>query len=215
MTISIFIADDHDIIREGIKITLETQTDNIKVCGEAENGIELLEKGLKLSPHLYIIDVEMPEINGIEATKRIIEKNPEAKIILLSMHDKPNLVEKSLESGAKGYLLKGGATKELVNAVREVLAGNVYFSPRIAQYVLNLYLNIKDDAHKKKQPLTKREQQVLLHISEGFSNPEISEKLNIALNTVKIHRKNIMKKLNVHKTADLIKYAIKQGIIIP
>ncbi|MFA5479900.1 MAG: response regulator transcription factor [Candidatus Muiribacteriota bacterium] len=215
MTIRVFIADDHDIIRDGLKMLIEKKTKNLQICGEADNGKDALSGILKLKPDLVILDVEMPEMTGIEVTRRVIAKKSDAKIILLSMHDKEELVEKSLESGAKGYILKEEASKELIDAIKEVMDGNVYFSPRLAKFVLNLYLDVKNKAKKFEHELTKREREVVGLICQGKTNREISSELGIALNTVNIHRKNSMRKLNIHNTADLIKYAIKEGIFIP
>lgn len=214
MTIKVIIADDHTIVREGLKSLIDSMGQDIEIIGEASNGNELLEIAEQKPADVYILDISMPILNGIEATDRLIRMDPENKIIILSRHDNKELVKKALEFGARGYVLKSNTGEELVNAINDVSRGKSFLSPKISSFMVDKFLGKKYHYKKKKKTveLTRREREVLQLIAEGFSNKEIAEKLNISFSTVHVHRSNIMEKLNIHKQAGLIRYAIKEGI---
>jgi len=187
---------------------------DIEVTGEAANGNEVLKMAKKTPADVYILDISMPVLNGIETANRLIRMDPKSKIIMLSIHDSRIFVEKALKSGARGYLSKESATEDVIQAIREVYLGRYFLSPAISKFVVNGFL---DKIHhykkyKKVVHLTAREKEILQLIAEGFANKEISVKLNLSLNTVHVHRKNIMQKLDIHKQANLVRYAIKEGL---
>jgi DNA-binding NarL/FixJ family response regulator len=214
MNIEVILADDHPIVMDGIKAVIEKIGKGIKVIGEASTGDEVLEMAKAYPADVYILDISMPILNGIEAAGRLIKLDPKSKIIILSMHDNKSFVEKSLECGAKGYLLKENATDEVVHAICEVYKGRIFLSPNVSKYIVQGFLGKRYNYTKDKKTtsLTRKEKEVLQLIAEGFTNKEISRRLNISLNTTHVHRNNIMQKLNIHKQANLIRYAIKEGI---
>jgi two-component system NarL family response regulator len=163
---------------------------------------------------VYLLDVEMPHLNGIETAERLLKKDPRTKIIILSIHDSRVFVQRALRCGVKGYILKESATEEVIQAIQEVFRGRFFLSPGISSYIVDGFLG-KVGARNDKgagNGLTKREREVLQLIGEGCTNKEIAQKLNLYLNTVQVHRRNLMQKLNIHRQADLIRYTIKEGI---
>ncbi|MCK5706816.1 MAG: response regulator transcription factor [Candidatus Aureabacteria bacterium] len=214
MSIRIFLADDHAVVRDGIKAVIERTSNDIKVIGEADNGREVLKSVKTQHADIYILDISMPILNGIETTDRLLKLLPRCKVIILSMHDDRMFVEKAMECGAKGYILKQNTTEEVVHAIREVYRNKFFLSPQVTKYIVHGFLG-KKSSHKEKKKvvdLTKREKEVLQLISEGHSNKEIANEFNLSLNTIHVHRNNIMRKLEIHKQADLIRYALKEGI---
>jgi len=213
MTIRIIIADDHKIVRDGLRTLIE-QEKGLEVVAEAENGRKAIKLAQKLAPNVIIMDVSMPDMNGIEATQRIKADLPSVKVIALSMHSDRRFVLGMLEAGASGYLLKDCAFGELVNAIRQVTTGNTYLSPRIADIVVSGYLNkIPDSSMKAHNILTSREREILQLLAEGSAAKEIASHLNLSIKTVETHRRNIMEKLNMHNIAELTKYAVREGLI--
>lgn len=215
MSIKLLLADDHPVVREGIRFAIERAADDIEIVSEASNGKEVLEFARKNPVDVYILDISMPILNGIETTVKLIKMNPNNRIIILSIHDSRSFVEKALYCGARGYLLKVNAVDDVIHAIHEVHRGRFFLSSSISKYIVNGFLS---DLHKREinenlVHLTEREREVLQLIAEGFTNKEIASNLNLALNTVHVHRKNIMQKLDIHKHAGLIRYAIKEGII--
>lgn len=215
MSIKLLLADDHPVVREGIKSVINRAADDIEIVGEVSNGKEVLGFASKNFVDIYILDISMPILNGIETTTKLIKMNPNNKIIILSIHDSRSFIEKALYCGAKGYLLKESAVDEVIYAIREVNKERYYLSPAISKYIVNGFLSgiHKRGINENLIHLTEREREVLQLIAEGFTNKEIATNLNLALNTVHVHRKNIMQKLDIHKHAGLIHYAIKEGII--
>lgn len=214
MDIEVILADDHPIVRDGIKAVIERTGKGIKVIGEASTGEEAVEMARAYPADVYILDISMPILNGIEVADRLMKMDPKSRVIILSMHDSKSFVEKALKTGAKGYLLKENATDEVVHAICEVYKGRVYLSPNISKYIVQGFLG-KRRSYKKEEKtvsLTRKEREVLQLIAEGFSNKEIADRLKISLNTTHVHRNNIMQKLNIHKQAGLIRYALKEGI---
>jgi len=211
--IRILLADDHQMIREGIKALLRKNCD-ILVCGEAENGQEALDLLAEQPADLVLMDINMPEMNGIETTKAIQKAHPKTKVLALTMHEDDNHIISMLEAGASGYLLKTSDLKTLENAIEQVHAGRTYFPPEVAQAVLQRHVKQKPThGNSKNVRLTKREKEILRLITEGLTNPEIGEKLFISKRTVDAHRRNLLDKLQAKNTAGLIMYAVKQGLI--
>ena len=214
MGINVILADDHAIVREGIKIVLQNSDKEINIIGEAVNGRELITLAQKQPADIYLLDIAMPVLNGIETAGQLVKMDPQSKIIILSMHDDKGSVEKALKCGVQGYLLKANAVNEVVDAVESVYQGKCYFSPGISSHILEGFLGKRYDYAKQEKivELTAKEKEVLQLIAEGLSSKEIAAQLKITFNTVKIHRTNIMNKIGSHKQADLVRYAIKEGI---
>jgi len=212
MAIKVILADDHAIVRDGIKSVITKKGDGIAIIGEACNGNDVLKLSKTSPADVYLLDISMPILNGIETTYRLVKDNPKSKIIMLSMHDDRTFVEKALHSGARGYILKESATDEIVFGINEVYLGRYYLTPKISSYLVDDFLERKPG--KQHIPaLSSRERGILQLLAEGLNNKEIAEQLSLSLNTIHVHRNNIMKKLNIHRQADLIKYAVKEGII--
>ncbi|MCI0449159.1 MAG: response regulator transcription factor [Chlorobi bacterium] len=215
-TTKILIVDDHEVVRDGLKNIL-TSLDNISVTGEAGNGEDAVKMYSSLKPDLVIMDISMPGMNGIEATRIIKEKDPEAKILILTMHDNQEYLNQIIRSGAKGFILKNTDKEELLDAVKTVASGDNFFSKDISKLIIDNYIRTAKETEKndgyKEVPLTKREIEILKLIASGYSNQEIANILYISYNTVDTHRKNIMHKLSIKNTAGLVRYAIEKGLI--
>jgi two-component system, NarL family, response regulator NreC len=204
----ILLADDHTIVRQGLKLILSSQPD-LQVVGEAANGRETVELAQQLKPDVVLLDVAMPELNGIDATRRMMETNPRLRILVLSMHKEAVYVREILKAGARGYLLKDVIDTELVNAVRSVARGDGYISPAVSGALLSDYRqNVTDPVDL----LTKREREVLQLIAAGKTNKEVAAQLNLSVYTVDSHRGKIMEKLNLHSTGELVRFALKHGL---
>jgi len=214
MSIEVILADDHAIVRDGIKALVARKGEDIKIIGEASNGKEVLELAGSNPADVYVIDAAMPILNGIETIERLKKIDKNCKIIILSMHDDRNFVEKALKYGANGYILKESATDEIIHAIREVYADKFFLSPKISRFIVDGFLGKRyiNENDKDVVDLTKREKEILQLIAEGFTNKEIAVQLKLSLNTVHVHRNNIMKKLDIHRQADLVRYALKEGI---
>lgn len=213
MKARVLLADDHHIFRDGLRTLIEKEK-GLEVIAEAENGRKAVKMAEKMAPDIVVIDVSMPDMNGIEATRKIIGDSPTVKVIALSMHSDRRFVLGMLEAGASGYLLKDCAFAELAGAIRQVLAGNTYLSPKIADVVVKGYLHKTDDvAPASGVVLTSREREILQLIAEGLSTKEIAGHIFLSIKTVETHRRNIMEKLDIHSVAELTKYAIREGLI--
>jgi two-component system response regulator NreC len=210
--VRILIADDHKIILDGLCSLLE-KNDSLKVIGQAADGLSAVRLAGELSPDLVIMDISLPGLNGIDATRRILEANPRAKIIALSMHKDGRYIAEALKSGAMGYLLKESAFDELIAAIGAVMKGQCYLSASIADLVIKDYIR-----HLEKTDsgiftvLTPREREVLQSLSEGLSTKGIAARLEVSVKTVETHRAQIMAKLDIHSIAELTKYAIREGL---
>jgi two-component system response regulator NreC len=212
MSIRIMIADEHKIFREGLNTLIEKEID-MKVVGEAGNGREIVDLAHDLSPDVILMDITMPELNGIEATNKITSKNPYIKVIALSFHSDRRFVLGMIEAGASGYLLKECAFEELVRAIHTVMKGKTYLSPGISDILVEEYVNKSEkDRHPVFSKLTSREREILQLIAEGKGTKEIASQLYISIKTVETHRRNIKEKLGVKSIAELTKYAIREGI---
>ncbi len=215
MATEVILADDHEIVRVGIKSALAKQDRTIEVVGEASNGCEVLELARVYPGCIYVLDISMPLLNGLQTAERLLKLDPKNKVIILSMHDDNLLVEKALKAGAKGYLLKTNASQEIVQAIHEVSQGRFFLSSKISGFVVKGFLGkggAKQGGDDKREQLSAREKEVLQLIAEGMSNKEIAAKLEISSNTVHVHRNSIMGKLNIHSTAELTRYALKEKI---
>lgn len=211
MAIKVLIADDHQLFREGL-VNLITSAPDVEVIGEAKDGLEATKKAKKLKPDLILIDIGMPIMNGIEATRMIKKDDPQIKIIAVSMHSDRQFVKGVLEAGADGYLLKNCTYRQLVDAIQSVVSGKKYLSDDITEMVIQGYLDPEDEADNKTD-LSEREVEVLKLYAEGKSTREISERLFISVKTVGTHKQHIFEKLGIKSNADMIKYAIKEGLI--
>ena len=214
MTIKVLLADDHPVVRDGLRYIIDNKGEDIKIIGEASDGNEVLEFAKKNLVDVYVLEISMPILNGIEATNSLIKMDSRSKIIILSIHDSRVFVEKAMKSGARGYVLKESATEEVIHAIHEVYRGRFFLSPAISKFIVDGFLGKTKNysSNKKAVDLTKREREILQLIGEGLTDKEISMKLNLSLYTVHVHRKNIMNKLDIHKQAGLIRYAIREGI---
>lgn len=211
MKARLIIADDHQMMRDGLK-ALIAEAEDFVIVGEAGNGKDTVALAAKLSPHLVIMDVNMPDLNGIEATRRIVEASPQTRVLALSAHPDEHLVTEMLRAGASGYLLKHTAYEELIRAIRAVTEGKKYLSPDIADAVVNTHLSAETVSNSAFAVLTERERQVLQLLAEGLSTREMADHLNVSVKTIETHRRNIMEKLQIHSVAELTKYAIREGI---
>jgi two-component system response regulator NreC len=211
----ILLADDHGIVRRGLKSLLESQP-GLEVVGEAADGLEALRLCSELSPDLLIVDISMPLMNGIEVASRAQKVEPAPAVIILSMHADESYIMRALGAGARGYLVKDATDEDLLPAVRAVAAGKPFFSPTVAavmmeDYVRQLRARGLSDSYEL---LTDREREVLQLLAEGRSNKEVASLLDVGLSTVETHRANLMQKLNLHNTAEIVLYAVRKGIIV-
>ena len=213
MPTRILIADDHSIVREGLRLLLEKDGD-MEVVGEAEDGREALRLAIELSPHVVIMDIGMPELNGIESTRKILDERPTTKVIILSMHSDKVYIAAALKAGAAGYIWKNGCYKDLRTAIQSVMNGQRYLSSSIATSVVEDYVDrlTHESCLTSTIALTPREREVLQLLAEGLSSKEIASKLGLSSKTVDVHRKQIMDKLGLHSVAELTKFAIREGI---
>jgi DNA-binding NarL/FixJ family response regulator len=213
MTVRLVLADDHAMMREGLKALIAKES-GLEVVGEADNGKATLELARKVGPHIVVMDVAMPDMNGIEATRKLLKASPNVKVVALSGHANREFVREMLKAGASAYVLKSRAYEELVRAIREVVKGKKYLSPDIAQGVVDEYVEMSSSVSA--QPvfvvLTDREREALQLIAEGKSTKDVAVALSVSVKTVETHRHNIMDKLNLHSVAELTKYAIREGI---
>jgi DNA-binding NarL/FixJ family response regulator len=205
----ILLVDDHAVVRQGFKMILDAQSD-MEIIGEAANGREAVELAAQLRPDIVVMDVAMPELNGIEATRRVIASDPHIRVIALSMHKDSVYVREILRAGARGYLLKDSGADDLVKAIRAVAGGESYLSPAVSNAVLDDY---RKHVTNPIDLLTSREREVLQMLAEGKTNKEIAVVLNLSVYTVDAHRGRIMEKLNLHSINELVRFALRNGLI--
>ena len=212
-TIRVLLADDHKIIRDGLRTLIDREA-GMEVVAEAENGRKTVRLAQKLRPSVVVMDVTMPDMNGIDATRKIAEEASGVRVIGLSMHSDRRYILGMLEAGASGYLLMDCAFEELAAAIRNVAAGNTYLSPKIAEVVVKGYLDRTPGSPPGPgSSLTPREREVLQLLAEGMAAKEIAAHLNVSVKTVETHRRNMMEKLNMHSIAELTKYAVREGLV--
>jgi two-component system response regulator NreC len=213
-SIRILLADDHGVVRKGLRFLIERQS-GMEVVGEAQDGREAVRLAEELDPTIVIMDIAMPKLNGIDATAQIVKRNPGIGVIILSMHSDEGYLVRVLAAGARGYLLKDSAELDLVQAIQTVVQGKPFFSPQIAQTLLEDYMRqlqqrgIQDSYDL----LTAREKEILQLLAEGKSNKEVASLLNLSVYTVETHRANLMQRLHLHSTAEIVLYAVRKRII--
>ncbi len=212
--IRVFLAEDHILVRQGFRHILEDDP-RITVVGEAGTGLAAIEQCAKLKPDVVVMDLSMPELGGLEATAEILKANPRTKVLILSMYSNEAYVRKAFETGAKGYILKNAIEMDLTRAIFALVEGGSYLSPGISNLVIEGFKSGRDTTQDPYERLTLREKEVLQLIAEGKSNKEIASLLNISVNTVAVHRARVMDTLGLHRTAELILYAVKRGLIHP
>lgn len=211
--IRVLIADDHTILRDGIRSLLEDEPD-MQVIGEAEDGIAAVKMACQLEPDVVLMDIAMPLLNGLEATRQIKRSAPQIRVLVLTMHENEEYIRQVLASGAMGYILKDAAARDLLGAIRSVHRGEAVLSPAITRLVIEDYLRWGDlQPGQEENGLSPREREVLQLIAEGYTNRQIAEILSISIKTVQAHRSSLMSKLDLHDRGELIKYAIQKKII--
>lgn len=210
----IVIADDHELLRRGLIATL-VEHEGWKIMAEAGNGREAVDAAVKCEPDVVILDVSMPELNGLEATRQILAACPGTRILILTMHESEQVVRDVLDAGAQGYLLKSDAGRDLVAAVEALLHNRPYFTSKVARMVLDGYLRPAEKKEAEPSPLSAREREIVQLLAEGNSNKEVADALGISVKTAETHRTNIMRKMNFRSVTDLVRYAIRNKIIEP
>jgi DNA-binding NarL/FixJ family response regulator len=213
--LSILVADDHELVRRGVHAVLGVRR-GWKIVGKAVNGKQAVEKARKLKPDVLIVDISMPDLDGLEATRQILQVSPQTKVLTLTMHESDQMVRRVLEAGARGYVLKSDLAKQLVRAVSSVSQGNIFLTPKVSNLVLEGFRkagkNPEEIRSSRSRP-TSREREIILLLAEGKANKQIAEKLGITVRTVEAHRANIMTKLGLHSVIELVHYAIHNNII--
>ena len=213
MSVTVLLVDDHPIVRQGLRNLLDSMPD-FKVVGEAGDGLQALELIEKVQPQVLVIDVVMPGLSGLEVTQRVKRQWPAVKVIILSMQNNEAYVVSALKSGASGYILKDTGPEELVDAIRAVVKGERYLSKQLSERIINAYVSKVDEAEVDPyDTLTNREKEILHLIAEGFTNQEIAERLYISPRTAELHRSNVLNKLSLKNQVDLVRFAIKRGIL--
>ena len=212
----ILIADDHELARRGVRALLESHP-GWEVCGEANDGRESVELAAATKPDVVLLDIGMPNLNGLEAARQILANSPGVAILILTMHDSDNVVREVLKAGARGFLLKSDAGRDLVAAVEALQRQRTFFTTRVSQMVLNGFLNREDrgtdDLNAAAEILTSREREVIQLLAEGKTSKEVAVTLNLSVKTAETHRTNLMRKLDLHSIADLTRYAVRNGIV--
>ncbi len=206
----IFLADDHEVVRNGIRSVLITQP-GWEICGEASNGREAVEKVAAMKPDVVIIDIGMPELNGLEATRQIIKTCETAKVLVLTVHESHQVVRDVLDAGARGYILKSDAGRDLIAAVQALQRNKTFFTSKVAELMLDSFLKGKPGIEK--EILTAREREVVQLLAEGKSTKEVAVALGLSVKTAETHRSNIMRKLDLHSVSELVLYALRNNIV--
>jgi len=214
-TLKVLIADDHDIVRKGLRTLLEEHP-GWEVCGEARSGREAVEQAVQLNPDVTVIDVSMPDLNGLEATRQIRKACPKTEVLIITHHDSDEMAGEVLDAGARGYVLKSDSDKDLVHAVEALSHHKPFFTSRVTEiFLANRGRRITDPAESMRSRLTMREREILQLLAEGKTAKEVASVLGIAVKTSDTHRTNIMRKLNVHSVAELVRYAIRNKVVEP
>ena len=211
----ILVADDHEVVRKGLVSLLQAQPE-WQVCGEAGDGREAVEKALQLKPDVVILDIGMPSLNGLEATRQILKANPQARVLILTLHDSDQVVREVLNAGARGFLLKSDAARDLVAAVEALRHDKTYFTSKVAAMVLEGYLKGGTPGvavTSGRNRLTHREREIVQLLAEGKSTKEVAVALGLSVKTAETHRSNIMRKLQLHSVSDLVLYAVRNNIV--
>jgi two-component system, NarL family, response regulator NreC len=214
--IRLLLVDDHEVVRTGLRMLLESQSD-IKILAEASTGAEAIQMARDFKPDVVVMDITLPDITGIEATRRLKERQPEIAVVALTIHEDEQYFFEMLQAGASGYVPKRAAPEDLISAIRAAFVGEIYIYPSLAKALVSDYLGRSrtDPEEAPLEALTPREEEVLELLAEGLSNDEIADRLVISRHTVARHRENLMGKLNLHSRSELVKYAIRKGLIAP
>jgi DNA-binding NarL/FixJ family response regulator len=210
-TVRVLIADDHDLMRRGVRALLESRPE-WQICAEAHTGSEALAKAEELQPDVAIVDITMPELNGVDAARRIRKASPKTEVLVLSMHYADQLIRDTVEAGARGYVVKSDSERDLVTAVEALANHKPFFTPRATEVLLS---HLDTASSKSKNPLTSREREIVQLLSEGKSSKEVASVLNISVKTAETHRANIMRKLEIHSVAGLVRYAVRNQLVEP
>jgi DNA-binding NarL/FixJ family response regulator len=210
--LQILIADDHEVARGGIRSILENHS-NWEVCGEARDGREAVELANKLKPDVILMDIGMPNLNGLDASRQILAIFPDMRILILTMHDSDQVVREVLSAGARGFLLKSDAGRDLLTAVEALQNRRTFFTTKVSQMVIDGYLHPESEEPTAKEVLTPREREVIQLLAEGKTSKEVAVALNLSVKTAETHRTNLMRKLDLHSVADLTLYAVRNGIV--
>jgi DNA-binding NarL/FixJ family response regulator len=214
-TVNILIADDHELVREGIKTRLEKQP-GWTVCGEADNGRQAVEMATRLKPDVVVLDIGMAELNGIEAARQIRKACPETEVLILTLQESEDLVREALSAGARGYILKTDAARLLTVAIEALLEGKTFFTGKVSNLVLEGYLDADHAARRDsgaRSRLTMRELEVVQLLAEAKTSKEVARKLGVSAKTIEAHRANVMRKLNLHSVAELVRFAVRNNIV--
>lgn len=214
--VKILVADDHEVVRRGVRTVLEAHP-GWKVVGEAATGREAVERAREMEPDVVVLDLSMPELNGLEATRQILKAVPKAQVLILTMHESVQVMREVLQAGARGYVLKSDAGRHLVGAVEALNQHKTFFTSKVSQLVLDGFLQNADsgDDFPARGRLTPREREIVQLLAEGKSNKEVGTSLGISTKTAETHRTNIMRKLDLHSISDLVRYAIRNKIVEP
>ena len=214
-TLRLLVADDHEIVRKGLRSILEQQP-GWQVAGEAKDGRETVAKAKELKPDVIVVDISMPSLNGLEATRQMLKEDAKTKVLILTMHDTDPLIREVLDAGARGYVLKSDASRDLVTAVEAVRRNKTFFTARVAQMVLEGYLDKKTRTTPSENPqtrLTPRQREIVQLLAEGKSSKEVAVVLGLSVKTAETHRANIMRRLECHSVSELVRYAVRNDII--
>jgi DNA-binding NarL/FixJ family response regulator len=209
----ILIADDHDIVRKGLRALVQEEP-SWQIVADVQDGRNAVEKTLELKPHVAILDIGMPSLNGLDATKQIVKVNPDTKVLILTMHDSERLIQDVLNAGARGYLMKSDASRDLVAAIRALLLGQTFFTQKVAQIMLDGFTGRRPTttAGEFQPPLTSKEREVVQLLAEGKSSKEAADVLKVSTKTLETHRTNIMRKLGCHSVTEIVRYAIRNHL---
>jgi DNA-binding NarL/FixJ family response regulator len=213
----LLVVDDHAVVRRGVRALLESQP-GWEVCDEATNGEEAVRKAAELKPDIVVLDISLPELNGLEATSRILKESPESEVLILTMHHSEELAQQVIKAGARGYVLKSDADQSLIAAVDKLRQHQTFFTSRVAEFVLDSGLRGESTKHgveDRSRRLTSRERQVVQLVAEARSTKEVASQLGISVKTVEAHRTNVMRKLHLHSVSELVRYAIRNGMVEP
>jgi DNA-binding NarL/FixJ family response regulator len=216
-TTRILLADDHEVVRHGLRVLLEAHP-GWEVVGEAGNGREAVDKVRQTKPDVVVLDITMPELNGLEATRQILKAAPQTEVLILTMHESEQVAREVLAAGARGYLLKSDAAHDLVDAVDALRQHRPFFTSRVSQMLLEGYLHgptLSETAPTKRELLTPREREIVQLLAEGKSNKEVAGALGISPKTIETHRANIMRKLNLHSVSELVRFAVRNRMVEP
>jgi len=208
----VLIADDHEVVRHGIRVMVQG-CPNLEVCGEASDGRQAVQLAAKLRPDIVIIDIGMPQLNGLDATRQIVHMDPNVKVLILTMHESEQIVREVLAAGARGYLQKSDAGRDLISAIEALVSRKTFFTSKVAEIVLETYLKGGPERTTSKDVLTSREREVVQLLAEGKSTKEVAVALGLSVKTAETHRSNLMRKLDVHSVSQLVLYAVRNNIV--